>query len=310
VSSVFFRMTPGNTTTARKAAPSPLTREQDVDDAIAGILHNILDQVLGNRDAAEDPENVEGVHQMRVGLRRLRAAIAFLRREIPARHLERFDRESEHLADTLAPVRSIDALNEQIDDAAEDGGDYTALRRALATRRRQVHGLLKAQLRDPKTTSALDEITRWIARHGWRDQKSNLLKAPARKLAEHALDRLERKARKRGKGFAKLSPRGRHKFRIALKKLRYAAKLFAPLYAGRAAERYQKRLAKLLDGLGADHDNVMLPATLQSIGRPARAPAARRAVKALLRTRRSGQPALRKQLRKRRRQWKRAAAFW
>lgn len=297
-------------TTAQKAAPSPLTRKQNVDDAIVGILQNTLDQVLGNRDAAEDPNNVEGVHQMRVGLRRLRAAIQFLQHEIPERRLARFDRETERLSDTLAPVRNIDALNEQIDAAAEDGADYAALRRAIATRRRHAHGLLKAQLRDPDTTIALHEIGRWVARHGWRDRKSALLKAPAHKLAEHALDRLERKAKKRGAGFRKLSPRGRHKFRIALKKLRYAAKLFAPLYADRKTERYQKRLARLLDGLGTDHDTVMLPSTLESIGRPAHAPAARRAVKTLLNRRRTEQPALRKELRKRRRRWKKAAAFW
>jgi CHAD domain-containing protein len=298
------------TTTARKAAPSPLKRNQNVDAAIAGILRNSLDQVLANRAAAEDPNDVEGVHQMRVGLRRLRAAIQFLERAIPAHRLARFDRRAERLADTLAPVRNIDALLEQLDEAAENGTDTRALRQAVRQRRKQAHGLLKTQLRDPKTGIALHEIGQWIGRHGWRDAKPKHLNDPAQKLAEQALDRLERKARRRGAGFSKLSPRGRHKFRIALKKLRYAAKLFAPLFPDRKAERYLKRLAKLLDGLGADHDNVMLPATLDQIGRAARAPAARRAVKALLNRRRSGQPALRKQLRKRRRQWKKAASFW
>jgi len=285
-------------------------RDHTVDDAIAGILRNTLDQALANRDAAEDPNDVEGVHQMRVGLRRLRAAIKFLEREIPSRHLEQFDLKAEQLADTLAPVRNIDALNAQIDAAAKDGGDYGALRQAAASRRRQAHSILKAQLRDPRTTIALSEIAQWVARHGWRDAKPKALDAPARKLAEHALDRLQRKAKKRGKGFRKLSPRGRHKFRIALKELRYAAKLFAPLYPERKTERYLKRVAKLLDGLGAEHDDVMLPATLSSLGSTARAPAARRAVKALLAVRRSGRPALRKQVQKRRRQWKKAAAFW
>jgi CHAD domain-containing protein len=288
-----------------------LKREQNVDAAIAGMLRNSLDQVLANRDAAEDPEDIEGVHQMRVGLRRLRAVIQFLEHEIPSPRLERFDREAEQLADTLAPVRSIDALIEQIDQAAKDDRcDYTVLRRATAARRRQAHSVLKAQLRDPKTSIALSEIGQWIARRGWRDPKSPLLEAPARKLAEQALDRLERKAQKRGRKFRNLPPRGRHKFRIALKELRTAAKLFAPLYASDRTDGYLKRLAKLLDGLGADHDNVMLPATLNQIGSPVRQPAARRAVKALIDPRRAGRPALRKQLRKRRRQWKKASTFW
>jgi CHAD domain-containing protein len=288
-----------------------LRPEQNVDDAIAGILRNTFDQVLANRDAAQDPGDVEGVHQMRVGLRRLRAAIKFLEQEIPSHRLERFDRKAKQLADTLAPVRSIDALSEQIDQAAKDGRcDYSGLRQAIAARRRQVHGVLAAELRDPTTTITLSEISQWIARHGWRERKSGLLDAPARKLAEQALDQLDRRARKRGRKFRKLPPRGRHKFRIALKELRYAAKLFAPLYGGDKTDRYLKRIAKLLDGLGADHDNVMLPATLNQIEGVASAPAARRAIKGLIDQRRATRPALRKQSRKRRRQWKKAATFW
>jgi CHAD domain-containing protein len=305
-------MARGTTNTARKAAPSPLDGKQSVDQAIAGILQNCLDHVLANRDAAESPDNVEGVHQMRVGLRRLRAVIQFLQRAIPARSLKRFDRQAERLADTLAPVRSIDALLQQIDTVESEvrAPGFSILRQAAAARRKQVNSLLQTQLRDPATTVILDEIGQWIARHGWRERKAKQLDAPARKLAERALDRLARKARKRGARFRKLPPRGRHKFRIALKKLRTVAKLFAPLFADRKTERYLKRVAKLLDGLGADHDDAMLPATLRSIGRPVQPPTARRAVKALLGARRAQRPALRKSLRKRRRQWKNAAPFW
>src|SRR5882724_3444041 len=46
-----------------------------------------------------------------------------------------------------------------------------------------------------------------------------------------------------------------HKLRIALKKLRYAAEFFAPLYGRRRATRYIRTLKSLLDELGAANDS-------------------------------------------------------
>ena len=45
-----------------------------------------------------------------------------------------------------------------------------------------------------------------------------------------------------------------HKLRIALKKLRYAAEFFAPLYAKKRTKKYIKSLKDLLDALGAAND--------------------------------------------------------
>jgi CHAD domain-containing protein len=122
------------------------------------------------------------------------------------------------------------------------------------------------------------------------------------------LDRLERKARKRGRHFARLSAQRRHKFRIATKKLRYAVKLFAPLFG--ETKRYQSRLGKLQDALGEDHDAVVTPSLLDELARHTATPGLGSAIAALLDWHRHRRPALRKELRKRRRQWKQATAFW
>jgi CHAD domain-containing protein len=80
----------------------------------------------------------------------------------------------------------------------------------------------------------------------------------ARDFARDELARRARKARKKAGKLAKLDARGRHKLRIGIKKLRYAADFFAGLFAGRKARkrlhRFERDLKALQDDLGALND--------------------------------------------------------
>jgi CHAD domain-containing protein len=83
------------------------------------------------------------------------------------------------------------------------------------------------------------------------------LDEPAREFANGVLAERHRKAMKRGRSFAKLSIDDRHRFRIGLKKLRYAADSFRSLYRSKATADYIKRLARLQDLLGHLTDLVI-----------------------------------------------------
>jgi triphosphatase len=293
-----------------KARPSRLARAHSVDDAIALILENCLEQVRANRLPTEDGRDPEAVHQMRIGLRRLRAALQFLGKIVPAGSFARFAAMADALADALGPVRNLDALSERL--GMIDSRGRRALRRAIGARRADLYGEVRNAARSERCEHLLDDLAAWIAERGWRNEiperKLAVLAKPARRLAHRALRRLERRAIKRGRRFARLGPQRRHKFRIATKKLRDAATLFAPMFD--RADRYLKRLGKLQKALGEDHDAFVTPGLLEEIGRDTDSPDTHRAIGAVLRSQQHRRPALRKELRKRRRQWKGAQAFW
>jgi CHAD domain-containing protein len=72
------------------------------------------------------------------------------------------------------------------------------------------------------------------------------------------LARLHSKLLKRGKHLAILAPHQRHELRIDLKKLRYGADLFAPVFAGRERTRtYLKAAAVLQEQLGLFNDQMV-----------------------------------------------------
>jgi CHAD domain-containing protein len=77
-------------------------------------------------------------------------------------------------------------------------------------------------------------LVQWIESGAWTrthdDLRRALRKRPIAKTATEQLGRRWKKLVKRGKRLDALSPRKRHKLRIAAKKLRYASEFFAGIF--------------------------------------------------------------------------------
>src|SRR5207248_1470507 len=89
-----------------KAGPSVITAEHTVDDAIAALLGSNQQHILANQAVAEDGRNPEGVHQMRVALRRLRTAFSLFQREMPLPSITAFNGEARRLGQKLGAARN------------------------------------------------------------------------------------------------------------------------------------------------------------------------------------------------------------
>jgi CHAD domain-containing protein len=129
-------------------------------------------------------------------------------------------------------------------------------------------------------------------------------------LADKLLARLHRKALKRGAHFRRLDTDAQHDLRIDLKKLRYAAEFFLPLYATHApAKRYVARLARLQNSLGRARDITSSRTLLDAI-RQDDQPALHLAIGAVTGWQARDQIAVVKTLRKRWRRFEATPAFW
>jgi CHAD domain-containing protein len=85
------------------------------------------------------------------------------------------------------------------------------------------------------------------------------LERPVMGHARKALRKAWKKAAKLGRNLEKLDAERRYEMRKALKKLRYQAKFFAPLFATDGPERFIERLTKLQDVFGYINDVRMAP---------------------------------------------------
>ena len=248
---------------APKADRPALAPRAPVDEAFAAILRGALLHLLRSLPAAEVGRSPEGVHQARVALRRLRAAFDLLRTIAASAALDGFDAEAKWLAGSLGAARDCDIfVGETLSsiEAALPGLDgFADLRRLADAKRSAGYEAARAAISDQRTSRFVLALGGWIEARGWRGDVSagtlGALAAPVIDFANGTLAALHAKVLKRGRHFDAMTAEGRHRLRIAVKKLRYASDFLMPLYGSRkAAKRFGAELAHIQEQLGLYND--------------------------------------------------------
>ena len=227
-------------------------------EALRRLGVSCLDQILRN-EAAVLAGIPEGIHQMRVAVRRLRAVLSAFGKMLPADQRRRASAELRWLADALGPARNLDVFRESVLAPARaaigETSGIMALSAAAVRRRAAAYARAKKAVRSTRYTASLLQLFRWFEGSGWRSSRtSRELGAPVGALAVAVLDRRRRVARRCSKGFAKQSAAERHRLRIALKKERYVIEALAGLYPENEVRRFARRLKRLQDDLGEAND--------------------------------------------------------
>jgi CHAD domain-containing protein len=203
---------------------------------------------------------------MRVGLRRLRAAMAVFSDLLDDEESARIKAELKWLTAELSPARDLDVYVtgniKPLQRSLPDRRGLDALRSDLEARRAGSFKRARRAVESPRYRTLLLDTLAWIEGGFWTTTDDELIAALRRRKAnDFARDELARRvgkvARKADK-LAGLDARRRHKLRIAIKKLRYAAEFFASLFGRRKAHkrlrRFERQLENLQDCLGALND--------------------------------------------------------
>ena len=242
---------------AVKAERIRLGSHMTLEDAFQCIGLSCLRQVEANLPGVLR-KDVESLHQMRVGLRRLRAlADMFAHLAAPPAAI----RDSlDSLSVELGAARDWDVLaGSTLDHAGDDihGIDLAALRTAAQDKAKGAHQGLLHTLHAPRTAVLL-ELGGWLQGRQWRSDgilpEGSALAGRARRGMRPLLRKAEQRLARR---VGKLDPQdapARHRVRIAAKKARYAAEFFRDLLPRKRAKRYIARLAELQGRLGTLND--------------------------------------------------------
>jgi inorganic triphosphatase YgiF len=272
-----YELIDGTLNTPLKAVPIDLAGGLSTQAGLQAIGYACLRQIIGNEPALTkgDPE---GVHQMRVGLRRLRAAISLFGDLLHDPQTAAIKTELKWLAKELTLAREFDVLMERVVTPAKKQGSQwngiPPLAQALIERRDGA--LTKAQkaVTSARFRSLTIELAAWLEAGQWTHPQDGLGRdrgeIPIKAFGAEQLTRRWRKVRKKRRLFVQMDVQRRHRLRIQTKKLRYAAEFFAGLFSGKRSLKRKNKLLpaleRLQDALGDLNDIAVDEKIIAEIG--------------------------------------------
>ncbi|AWM02053.1 CYTH and CHAD domain-containing protein [Bradyrhizobium amphicarpaeae] len=260
---------------ARRPRKLRLDPSVTLDEAFATILRSCFLHLLQSLPAAEDGRNPEGVHQLRVALRRIRSALGLMRSVGALSNLDALRSEARWLAQDLSAARDWDVFQFEtlptIAKACPSIAGFDALGRAAAKRQSDAYGKAHHALDDRRCAMFLIGLGNWIETRGWRNDVAaedlGRLAEPAVNFAQRILSEQHAKVLKRGRRFKSLTMDELHRVRLATKRLRYLSEFLLPLFADRkSARKFARRLAGLQEELGAFNDMAVTASLLDGLG--------------------------------------------
>ncbi|KAA2212771.1 CYTH and CHAD domain-containing protein [Teichococcus oryzae] len=258
----------------RRGAPD-LGGANTPDDALSLAIAHLTEVLLAQAPLAQAGSGPEGVHQLRVAARRLRSCLKLFRKSHHGPELQALENELRTLAGGLTDAREWDVflggLGADLSAAVGKERRWLRLLRAAGRRRQEAYDSLAAMLEGPGFRCLVWRALRLAALRDW-EAAPEARNAPLRPWAAQKLQKRRRRLKKDARSIEDASDAALHELRLEAKKLRYASELFAPLWPGRTAKRFLKRLSALQEALGLSNDAVVARERVASLAGPGGAP--------------------------------------
>ncbi len=238
--------------------PLSASASDSAGDILQRALVTAAERIIGLQASILDARAPEGIHRMRVELRRFRAIERVFRRSADCLLLRQLAKKAGVFARALGAARDWDVfLGETLPIIAENGYAVTGLMRlkaAAQSHRAEAWAATSAQISDPAFSTFALDLLALAHLQPWR---AKALSPSAEAFAERALDRTLHKTRKVARGIDPVAPESFHPLRIALKKLRYGVQLFRGIHPKAARKPYMASMAALQDAFGVLNDAVV-----------------------------------------------------
>lgn len=253
------------------ASTSTVRTGMTVEQAFAAIGRDSLAQLQHHAEGVRGGDAPESVHQMRVGLRRLRLALRLFGRwiAVPPNLLA----ELRWLRVRLGAARDADVLAGGTLAALaatcppEDG--LAALQEAAAVHAQGMRKLAASAVKSARCARLMRDLDAWLQAAPWQavpdDALQRALHQPIGPRAARMLRRRHARLVEIGERLHPDQSEERHRLRIAAKKLRYATEFFQAVRPSGHTRRFLRRLAALLDVLGGLNDAVVADLLLRDL---------------------------------------------
>ena len=237
------------------------------------VLAQGLRMILGNEICVRDDLHIEGCHQMRVGMRRLRVAFNLFKKNLPQGEAVLIRRLLKHCTKALDGLRDWDVfLTETLPMVEERFPDHPGvadLRKAAAKQREAALVTAREMLESFEYQQLLLLLGAWSSYSRWASgadaTQMKAMSAPVTKLAEPLLSRAYKRVTKRGDDVGKLTVPQLHALRLDVKQMRYGSDFFGEVYAAKPVNKFRKELTGLQEILGWLNDVAVAESRLMAL---------------------------------------------
>jgi len=253
-----------------KARNLELSRSASAEDVLRSSMMEGLKHLIANEDCVLTRCHVEGVHQMRVALRRMRSVVTTYKKILPKGTYADLSLSLKHAGSVFGPARDWDVFLDEVLGAVDNvptsgpasslSSDpaLTLMRTRAQAKHDQAYRDVDAYIHSHAYARLLTDVLVWVGGSAWRGEKRSKVSAPfsasAKNIAKGILFKRHEGLLKAGKGLKSLPTEQRHILRIVIKQTRYAAEFFAALYPGKTAKTYLRGLKVLQESLGHLND--------------------------------------------------------
>ena len=261
-----YRLFLGTPDCPTHAAPVALGVAMTPVAAFRHIAQSCLNHLQQNHHGAIHGDDAEYIHQMRVALRRLRAAMRLFRAALPDDLDAQLLLPLRHLMRVLGAARDLDVLTVEIVApvvaALPEEPRIAALASLVAERRHHAHQQAVALLGAAEYGRLL--LLAMTRLNGLAADEAEAADTPLVAFAMAHLKRLRHKTLRLAHATRQDDPASLHALRIAAKRLRYALEFFAPLLPARRTATLIDHLTQLQDRLGQLNDLANAGAVLMA----------------------------------------------
>ena len=237
-----------------RRASARLEPDMTVGQALQAIGRAALSHLCASVEALRERPGPEGVHQLRVAVRRARVMLKIFKPLAGDAAAKGLVCDLKWLAGELDAARDLDVFVAEVWRPATErdpAPDLAAFGRALLAAQTAAYLRTEAALESPRQRGLLLELAAWLEAGAWTTDPALAAcrDGPAAAFAAASLSHLRHVVVKRGAALDSLDRETRHKLRLKGKTLRYAAEDLSGLFP-----EHPKRVERLIAASKAFQD--------------------------------------------------------
>jgi len=252
---------------AEKARDPELSAEMSAGLAFTLICRTCLRHLVANEPATIE-RDVEALHQMRIAVRRIRAAISLFSDVVNDDRVGIIKNELRWFARELGPARDLDTFLFEVlrplKKQHKNEPGLVSISKMFERRRLQGYRQAQDAVQSARFRMLVLDTAEWVEVGPWSISENPSIRLrremPIDAYAAEQLSRRCKKIRRRGAKIDHLDAGQLHKLRIQVKKARYAVEFFSSVYEGKKSAKRRKNvlssLRQLQNCLGGLNDIV------------------------------------------------------